>query len=95
MQKAFCGDCFFGWIDSFLYDHVVIQMHDTVSGSGLFSSRYLCLGHCYFGCSVVFKECAYDSIRQICVQRQLVPSGIVRNHPEILDEMFAHSILCL
>ncbi|KAG5213204.1 hypothetical protein JEQ12_008990 [Ovis aries] len=47
---------------------------------------------CHFECSVVFKECAYDSIRQICVQRQLVPNGIVI---EIIQKSWMKCLLIL
>lgn len=83
---------FFDWIDSFSHDHVVIQIQDAVIGLGLFSSRYFCPDDCHFECSVVFKECAYDSIRQICVQRQLVPSGIVI---EIIQKSWMKCLLIL
>lgn len=66
-------DCFLCWINRSLYEHVVTQIQDTVIGRGLFSSRYFCPGDCYFMCSVIINDCACDSIRKICVQRQLVP----------------------
>lgn len=75
-QKTCRGGCFLCWINSFLYDPVVTQIQDTVIGLGLFSSKYSCPGDCYFVCSIIVNECACDPIRQICVQRQLVPRGI-------------------
>ena len=67
------GDCFLCWINNFLDADVVIHIQDTVIGRGLFSSRYFCPGDCYLVCSVVVNECVCDSIREICVEWQLVP----------------------
>lgn len=92
VEIVLCRFFFFGWIDSFLHDHVVIQIQDAVIGLGLFSSRYFRPDDCHFECSVVFKECAYDSIRQICVQRQLVPNGIII---EIIQKSWMKCLLIL
>lgn len=73
MEKTCWGDCFLCWTDHSLGDHAVTQVQHTVTGHGLFSPRYFCSGDCYLVCSVVVNECVCDSIREICVEWQLVP----------------------
>lgn len=73
MEKTLGGDCLLCQINSSLCDQVVAQIQDTIIGRGLFSSRYFCPDDCYVVCSVIINECACDSIRKICAQRQLLP----------------------
>lgn len=62
------GDCFLCWIDISLYDHVVIHMQETVIG-GISVLVIIIWGVLQYLRNVH----AYDSIRQTCVQRRLVP----------------------
>ncbi|KAI4589072.1 hypothetical protein MJG53_003480 [Ovis ammon polii x Ovis aries] len=71
---------------------VVFALMRLIIHSSFLCARYFRPDDCHFECSVVFKECAYDSIRQICVQRQLVPNGIVI---EIIQKSWMKCLLIL
>lgn len=91
------GDCFLCWIHSSLYDYVVTQIQDTVTGLGLFSSKYFCPGDCHFVCAVIVNECACDSHQaDLCSEAAGTQGNSHRDHKsDILDKMVPHSVLCL